>query len=126
MPSRHDDLSIHDETILWRRVNSSPPMMETDAGGNVTLTSFAFKAPQDELSMDISTETTQERVLAMGFPGQKLVGIEAGVLRRLGYLICRDPEPNDPAHVLVLPHPGKSKNQKREDRKRMALAARLC
>ncbi len=123
MPPRTDDLSIDDETVLWRRV--SPSMFNTDTQGNLILTSFAFKAPQDELSMDVSSETTREKALAMGFPGQRLVGIKAGTLRQLGYIIVRDPEPNNPAHVLVLPKPGKTKSEKQLDRKAMALAVTL-
>lgn len=121
MPPRIDDLSIADETALWRRVNQS--MFDVDPAGRLTLQSFAFKAPGDELSMDISTETTAEKVLAAGLPAQKIVSIKVGELRRLGYIIVRDPEPNDPAHVLVLPAPGKSKKQKHLDRKAMALSA---
>jgi hypothetical protein len=121
MPPRVDDSSIADETILWRRVNQS--MFDVGPEGQAILQSFAFKAPGDELSMDISGETTAEKVLAAGLPSQKVVGIKAGVLRRLGYIIVRDPEPDDPAHVLVLPLPGKSKKQKHLDRKAMALNA---
>ncbi len=73
--------------------------------------------------MDVSTETTADRVLAAGFPGQKIVGIKAGVLRKLGYLIVRNPEPDNPAHVLVVPKPGKSKKQKHVDRQQMAQSA---
>lgn len=73
--------------------------------------------------MDVSTETTRERVLGAGFPGQQIVGVKAGELRKLGYLIVRDPEPNNPAHVLVIPNPGKSSKQKHRDRKAMALRA---
>lgn len=121
MPAWADDLSIDDDTILWRRVSQS--MFGVDSNGRPTLTSFAFKSPEDELSMDVSTETTADRVLAAGFPGQKIVGIKAGVLRKLGYLIVRNPEPDNPAHVLVVPKPGKSKKQKHVDRQQMAQSA---
>lgn len=103
------------------KVNQS--MFHVDPEGGVTLQSFAFRAPRDELSMDVSTETTAEKVLAAGFPGQKIVSIRVGVLRRLGYVIVRDPEPDNPAHVLVLPMPGKSNNRKHLDRKAIALNA---
>lgn len=119
MPPRVDDLSITDDAVLWRRVNES--LFDVGPGGELTLQSFAFRAPEDELSMDISTETTAEKVRAAGFPGQKIVSIQVGVLRRLGYFIVRDPEPDNPAHVLVLPAPGKSSKQKHIDRKAMAL-----
>jgi hypothetical protein len=91
--------------------------------GKRSLTSFAFNSPDDELSMDVSTETTTEKVLAAGVPGQQIVSIKAGELRKLGYGIVRDPEPNDPAHVLVIPNPGKSSSQKHRDRKAMAIRA---
>ena len=113
-----DDPSINDEVALWRRVNES--MFDTDAEGCRVLQSFAFKSPNDELSMDISSETTVEKVLAAGFPTQTIVGIKAGVLRKLGYMIVRDPEPDDSAHVLVVPNPGKTKKQKHLDRQTMA------
>jgi len=117
MPPWFDDPSIDDETVLWRRVD---PSMFDDLEGRQTLTSFAFKSPQDELSMDVSSETTADEILAAGFPGQKIVGIKVGLLRSLGYIVARDPEPDNPAHVLVLPKPGKSKKQKHLDRQRMA------
>lgn len=98
-------------------------MFDVDLEGREVLTSFAFKAPDDELSMDISTETTKELALAAGYPGQRIVGVKAGVFRRLGYLIVRDPEPDNPAHVLVIPEPGKTNAQKHRDRKAMALNA---
>ena len=98
-------------------------MFDVGPDGQPILQSFAFKAPGDELSMDVSAETTAEKVLESGLPDQKIVGIKAGKLRRLGYIIMRDPEPDDPAHVLVLPLPGKSKKQKHLDRKAMALNA---
>jgi hypothetical protein len=118
MPPRTDDASISDETVLWRRVFPT-----TDFQGNLTLTSFDFRAPKDELSMDVSTETTREAVLARGLAGQTIVGLKAGFLRGLDYIIVRDPEPDNPAHVLVMPKPGKTDNQKRKDRKAMALEA---
>lgn len=121
MPPSVDDTSIDSDIVLWRRVNRS--MLDVDSEGRQTLTSFAFKSQGDELSMDLSTETTRERVLEAGLPEQKIVGIKVGVLRELGYIIVRDPEPNDPAHVLVLPKPGKSKKEKHLDRKAMALKA---
>jgi hypothetical protein len=113
-----DDTSINDEVTLWRRVNQS--MFSEDSNGRTVLTSFAFKSPDDELSMDVSTETTAETVLSAGYPTQTIVGIKAGVLRKLGYIIARDPVPNNPAHVLVVPTPGKSQKQKHLDRQTMA------
>ena len=118
MPPWVDDPSIDDDTTLWRRVNQG--MFHVDLEGRQSLTSFAFKSPADELSMDISIETTAEKVLAAGLPDQKIVSIKAGLLRGLGYIIARDPEPNNSAHVLVLPTPGKTKKEKHLDRQTMA------
>jgi len=123
MPAWTDDVSLSDETLLWRRVH--PSMFSLDAGGTRRVTSFAFKSPDDQLSMDVSTETTLEKMLAAGFPGQVVIGIKVGLLRELGYIVARDPEPDNPAHVLVIPKPGKSKNQKHRDRQVMALNAVL-
>lgn len=116
-----DDPTIRDEEVLWRRANAD--MFDKTVDGEELLQSWAFKDPKDTLSVDIASETSEAEVLAAGHPGQRIVGITAGFVRELGYTVARDPEPNDPAHALIIPKPGKTKKEKHLDRQSMALRA---
>src|ERR1044071_720038 len=116
MPDPIDAPDIADDDILWRRVDAR--MLEANADGSESLQAWAYKDQNRELSVYLSRETTPQAVLSAGKPGQVLVGIRAGEVRKLGYKVVRDREAGNSAHCLVLPYP-----QKGADRKSMANAS---
>lgn len=112
MACSEDDASIADAEDLWRRVHPRQ-VVPDDNLGRVRPSSAAFK--DYELSCLRAREDTPERALAAiaadglswGKKGFSLAALAAGLARRLKQAVCRDPTPEDPAHVLVV---GKKKS----------------
>ncbi len=95
-----DDLSIGNETVLWRGI--VPNWLKTDpATGETKASSGAFNT--DQLSVYIAAETTAAQVLATLPPGSRLQRFTAGDARAAVCIVVRDPSPpNLPSHALVL------------------------
>lgn len=95
-----DAPDIGDDAFLLRRIDSK--MLDRTTN---TLQSWAWKDQHGELSVYVAAETTEERVLALGLPGQIVIRITAGTVRKLGHIVVRDPEPDAPSHCIIYPHP---------------------
>ncbi len=97
---------IPDEAVLLRRITKSMLDAQTN-----TLQTWAWKdqgrdGPK-EVSVYLAAETSEERVLAEGIPGQIVIKITARDLRELGYNVVRDPTLENPAHCIIDPYPRK-------------------
>lgn len=106
MAADKDDATIKDDAILWRNV---PPwhFVRDDEGG-IRSASAAFDNDKDGSPMSVSLADV---VLARGgapedsirsLPGFGLAGITAALVRGCDQSIVRDPQPENPAHGLVL------------------------
>ena len=84
------------------------------------LTSFAFRERNNEFSMYVAKEVTPEKVLSCGIPTQELIEIRAGDVRKLGYILVREPDDCDDSHVFAKPREPKSKGQIVKDCKALA------
>lgn len=117
-----DDLTIADDSELWRKITPLHVVQQPDGGQR--LSSAAFQNREgDKLSVlleDTVRETgrTEADILA-GFDGYKLASIPAGSARDLGQAIVRAPEEGEPAHCHMVGK--KSKSVKR----RLARSARI-
>ena len=107
MPDRTDAVDIPDDGELWRRIDRG--MLDPTTN---TLQSWAWNDQNKEVSMYYGKETTVEAVLAAGKPEQRIIKITAEALRSLGYIVARDPEPDNSAHCLLLPFPNTPKKRK--------------
>ena len=107
MPARPDAVDIPNDAELWRRIDRG--MLDPTTN---TLQTWAWDDQQQEVSVYYGAETTVEAVLAAGKPGQRIIKIAAGDVRVLGYIVARDPEPDNPAHCLLLPFPNTRKKRK--------------
>lgn len=112
---------IGNEDDLWRR--TAPEWIFYDPNiGRVRPTSAAFKDSSSDgtpLSVLLGREDTPERALGGAWRrrGFSLAAFKAGLAREHRQLVCRDPQPEDPPHVLVV---GKKSHRVREA---LALAA---
>lgn len=116
MPPKVDATDISDDAILWRRVDRG---MIDKVGDFESLQSWAFKDQNHEISLYVAAETSEKAVLAVGKLDQVIVSITAGDIRRLGYKVVRDPDPDNLAHCIIDPYPTKKAHFKA-----MALASR--
>jgi len=107
MPNRTDATDIPDDAELWRRIDGG--MLDPTTQ---TLQSWAWDDQQHEVSVYFGKETTAEAVLAAGKSDQRIIKITAGALRSLGYIVARDPEPDNSAHCVILPYPNTRKKRK--------------
>jgi hypothetical protein len=94
---RVDDSTVADDEVLWRRIHPTWIVLKE---GKETLSSAAFK--DEELSVHIASLTTRDAVLAR-YPRHRLSAFTAGQARREGFIVLRDPIPEDVSHALVLP-----------------------
>lgn len=94
-----DAADISDDAFLLRRIDSKMLDRATN-----TLQSWAWSDQHRELSVYVAAETTEEKVLSYGLPGQLIIRIKAGAVRRLGHIVVRDPEENEPAHCVIHPY----------------------
>ena len=81
---------------------------------------FAFLEPNNEFSMYFAKEVTRDKVLSCGFPTQEIIELQAGDVRKLGYILVRDPDTCDNSHVFAKPSEPKSKKQIVRDCKALA------
>src|SRR5262249_46645740 len=102
---------ISDDAFLLRRIDSG--MLDR---ANNTLQSWAWKDQHGEISVYVAAETTEAKVLSYGIPGQIIIRITAGTVRKLGHIVVRDPEPDEPAHCIISPHPNRRIMKKLCDR----------
>ena len=97
-PERRDDPSVSDNERLWRRVHPSDIIRDPESE-ELRPTSAAFR-PSDEMSVDIASLTTPEAVLS-NYPHHSLIEFTAGIARKEGCVVVRDPLPDNPSHALV-------------------------
>jgi hypothetical protein len=82
---------IQDDDLLLRRITpANHTALQPD--GTRILTGFAFRERNHECSMYVAKEVTHEKVLSCGFPTQEIVEVRAGDVRKLGYMIVREPD----------------------------------
>ena len=97
-PEWIDDASVPDQSVLWRGV--SPELQEIDGLTNRLIPrEGAFRT--QKVSMNIKAETTVAAMQAKGSMW-RLWALRAKQIRDAGCIIVRDPEPDDPSHVLGL------------------------
>ena len=117
--THHDAEDIDDDDLLLRRITPAAHTAR-QADGTRILTSFAFRSPTNEFSMYLAKEVTREKVLSCGLPTQEIVDVRAGDVRRLGYMIVREPDNCDDSHVFAKARGPKSKGQVIKDCKALA------
>jgi hypothetical protein len=115
----HDAEDIQDDDLLLRRITPAQHTA-TQPDGTRLLTSFAFKAPNHEFSMYVAKEVSREKILSCGLPTQEIIEIPAGEVRKLGYLLVREPDDCDRSHVFAKARAPKSRNQTSKDCKALA------
>lgn len=95
-----DDLSISDGEVLWRRV---PPQqaVKDHRTGRWRPSSAVFRPSDREMSVNMASLTTESAALAAN-PEDGLVAFTAGRARALDCIIVRQPEPDNPAHAIVV------------------------
>ena len=121
---REDDPSIPDDELLWRRICNQPAWWKIEPGGSLRPSSVAFlDSYTGEVSVNRASLTTREKTLA-GRPDDGLIEIEAAFPRSLGHRVVSDPEPDNPAHALILPPATQTPKTRKADARRMAEAAR--
>jgi len=114
-----DDPTVADHEVLWRRIHAAWIVLRE---GKETLSSAAFK--NEELSVHIASLTTREAALAR-YPQHRLSSFTAGDARREGYIVVRDPTPEDLSHALVLPKDKITRSAFASQAKRLRDLARL-
>ncbi|SRR6266496_2372061 len=114
-----DAEDIQDDDFLFRRITPSQHTA-VQPDGTWILTSFAFREPNHEFSMYVAKEVTREKILSCGFPTQEIIEVRAGDVRSLGYILVREPDDCDPAHVFARARAPKSRNQISKDCKALA------
>jgi hypothetical protein len=120
MDQTHRDAEdIHDDDLLLRRITPALHTAQQPDGTRI-LVGFAFRDRTHEFSMYIAKETTREKVLSCGLPTQEIVEIRAGDVRKLGYMIVREPDDCDDSHVFAKALAYKSKGQIQKDCKTLA------
>lgn len=95
-----DDPSIDGPTRLFRRVHQNFVKRDEDRGCT-RLTSAAFQ--DAELSVDLEDSLQVDpATLLDAYPGFSLVSFDAQAARDAGLVVCRDAQPENPAHGLVV------------------------
>ena len=99
--ARHDDESIPDTEDLYRRLPEAWIVPDEVMGG-VRISSGAFRDPDSEISVHLSSMIAPDESLAYGREGiVALAAVTAGDARSLKQAVARDPQLNDPAHALI-------------------------
>lgn len=94
-----DDLSISNDTVLWRAI--LPAWIVVNPTGGPRASTAAFKT--QEVSVFIAAETTVDQVLALFPAGSRLQWFTAGDVRAADCIIVRDTNPpHPPGHALIL------------------------
>lgn len=100
-----NDASIHDESVLWRRI---PPwhIIYDENLGRWRPSSSAFADDPDGQSMSVVlAEAVGGRSgaeILTGHEGFALAAVSVGVVRACGLGVVRDPLESEPAHALVV------------------------
>ena len=104
-----DDLSITDDTELWRRIlpfeGSTRSWYKRDEHGQLRAQSVAF---MDNLSFELSAYIAVETDLAalrQRYPYVNVASFLAGVPRQFGFIIHREPDDFE-SHVVIIAPPG--------------------
>jgi hypothetical protein len=98
--THRDAEDIQDDDILLRRITpATHTALQPD--GTRILTGFAFREHNHEFSLYVAKEVTHAKVLSCGDPTQEIVEMRAGDVRRLGYIIVREPDNCDNSHVFA-------------------------
>lgn len=95
-----DDPRIPDAAVIWRRI--SPAQIVPDGDGE-RISSAAFSDSSDSpMSATLEAGRTYREALA-DYQGFGLAELTVRQVRSLGeaYDVVRDPQPDDPHHVLV-------------------------
>jgi hypothetical protein len=117
--THRDAEDIQDDDLLLRRITpANHTALQPD--GTRILTGFAFRERNHECSMYVAKEVTHEKVLSCGFETQEIVEVRAGDVRKLGYMIVREPDNCDDSHVFAKALAHKSKGQIEKDCKALA------
>jgi hypothetical protein len=97
-----DNKTIENDEKLFRRIHLLHLVPDEDTG-LARVSTGAFK--QKEMSINIDSTLRQEgqesEACLIGYPGQRLVSIRAGMARKYQQAICRDPLPWEISHGLV-------------------------
>jgi hypothetical protein len=112
-----DDLSIIDDTVLWRRIHPDQWIPDAESQFGYRVTSEIFSDP--ELSVVIAAECTLERLME-GHADFGVAEFTAGDVRQFGWGVVRRPDLVLPGHCHVT---GKNKQQKK--RSRLAKSCRI-
>lgn len=116
---RTDDPEISNDAVLLRAVFKGQISKNQD--GSERPQSQAFRWGDDkEVSVFIKAETHLQR-LVQAFPDSRICEFTAGQARNLGYIICRDPTPQFPSHIVMC----HGEHRPRKAEKQLALLARL-
>jgi hypothetical protein len=96
-----DDPTIANKDPLWRRIH---PMWVVRGPEGVRVTKAAFRNSPDGsfMSVTLGRECTSYQHALGHHRGYGLAALRAGVTRDCGQAICRDPQPDDAAHALVV------------------------
>lgn len=98
----HDDPTIPDSEILWRRIPPWHIVEDANRGGRrVSSAAFSDDPDRQPMSVVLASESTLARVLA-GHAGFGVAGLSARMVRALGLGIVRAPTPDEPAHAVVI------------------------
>jgi hypothetical protein len=97
-----DDPSIPNEATLWRRVPDRH--FVTDASGSIRPSSAAFDDDPDgdPMSTVLARPDRDPFPVLLGNGGWALAAINVGLIRELGWIVERRPEPEEPDHVVVV------------------------
>jgi hypothetical protein len=115
-----DDPTIGDDVLLWRRI--APERVRVDhETGEQRPSDSAFRTEQ--MSVHIASLTGRDAVLA-NYPNHRLMELSAGEARGEGFIIVRDPLPEDPSHALVLRGDNPGQRPTKSQAKKLANCAR--
>ena len=98
-----DDLTVPNDAVLWRRI---PPrhLVDDQNQGGVRPSSAAFEDSPDgsPMSAALASGCGGAQDVLTGHEGFGLVAFSAGFIREQGLRIVRDPQPEEPWHVLIV------------------------
>ena len=115
MPEPIDDVSIGDDERLLHRVRTDDVVVDP-ATAQRRPSSATFRSKSNIISVDLASLTTPQKALE-GYAHHTLVEIDVGTVRSLGCKVVRDPQPDNPSHVLLYgsgPDGRMTKSQARE------------
>lgn len=101
-----DDVSISNDTQLWRRVAPQHIVPDENTGRRrPSSAAFGDHPNGSPMSVMIGDTVMQSgrgpNDVLVGYPGYGLASFTAGLARTCGQGVARDPTPNEPAHAVV-------------------------